>query len=211
VTEQEIINYADNAWGWCAGTVGGWPTYTRDELEHLTQAAMAVARPEGALVEVGVFSGKSLSVLLGVARDVGCWVVACDLMGWDPHLSEPFLRRVLADFSDVKWRFYPTSSRDCARYTTDVNAHRGDTILKPGMIDFLHVDGEHSEEAVVEDCGLFLPFMRSGGMAAFHDANPDPRAEAGESVIRGIERSCPGWETTWWSHQNNCLMIRRKP
>lgn len=211
MTEQEIINYSDNAWGWVSGGVGGWATYTLDELTHLTQAAMSVARPEGALVEIGTFSGKSLSALLGVGRTVGCWVIACDLMGWDVHLCEPHLRKVLADFPDVKWRFYPTDSVTCARYTTNEKTHMGDTILKPGMIDFLHVDGEHSEEAVVQDCELFLPFLRSGGMVAFHDANPDERAPAGVAVCKGIERATPGWETTWWSKERNCLMIRRKP
>ena len=208
MTRDEIIAYAHAAWGWCAGTVGGWPTYTLDELTHLTDAAMSVSRPEGMMVEVGTFSGKSLSVLLGVARNTGSWVVAADVMGWDPHLSEPHLRKVLADFSDVRWRFYPTDSVTAHRFMTE----GPDTILKgEGMIDFLHIDGEHSRDAVALDCALFLPYMRSGGLVAFHDANPNPQAPAGVDVCAGIEIATSGWETVWRSLENNCLMIRRKP
>ena len=216
MTRDEIISYANNAWGWISGTVGGWPTYTLAELTALTDAAMFVARDGGMMIEVGSFSGKSLSVLLGVARTVDenqrslgrCKVAAVDLFGWDPHLCEPHLRKVLADFSDVAWRLYPTDTPTALHWLTQPP---GDQILQPGKLDFLHVDGEHSEEAVVQECSAFLPYMRSGGLVAFHDANPDERAPAGVAVCKGAERMTAGWETVYRSLDANCLMIRRKP
>jgi MMP 1-O-methyltransferase len=217
MTRDEIIAYAHNAWGWISGTVNGWPTYTLDEITALTDAALSVARPDGVSIEIGTFSGKSLSCLLGAARAVrettefaipGPRVVSIDLWGWDPELCLPHLRRVLADFADVAWRQYPTDTETALRWLT---RPPGDIWLTEGSLDFLHVDGEHSEEAVVADCSAFLPYMRSGGLVAFHDANPDPRAEAGVAVCRGAERMTAGWETVYRSLEGNCLMIRRKP
>lgn len=215
MNREEIINYAHAAWGWISGTVNGWPTYTLDEITALTDSALSVAQPDGVMIEIGCFSGKSLSVLLGAARSVmnrisleGPKIVGIDLFGWDPQLCEPHLRRVLGDFSDVAWRLYPTDTPTALKWLT---TPPGDQILQMGKLDFLHVDGEHSEEAVVQDCEAFLPYMRSGGLVAFHDANPDPRAEAGVAVCKGAERMTAGWETTYRSLEGNCLMIRRKP
>lgn len=215
MTRDEIISYANNAWGWISGTVGGWPTYTLDEITHLTDAAISAARPDGMMIEVGCFSGKSLSVLLGAARnitnpysDTNPWVIGVDLFGWDPHLCEPHLRNVLADFRDVQWRLYPTDSATAARWLTQPP---GDTLLVPGRLDFLHIDGEHSEAGVTADLSAFLPYLRSGGIVAFHDANPDPRAPAGNEVICGADAFTAGWETIWHSREANCLMMRRKP
>lgn len=213
MTRDEIIAYAHNAWGWISGTVGGWPTYTLAELTALTDAALSVSLPQGPwdkrlMIEIGSFSGKSLSVLLGVARNSGSRVVAVDLFGWDPELCEPHLRKVLGDFSDVAWRMYPTDSTTALKWMTEPP---GDQILQKGRLDFLHVDGEHSEEAVVQDCAAFEPYLRSGGLIAFHDANPDERAPAGVAVCRGVERATPGWETVHRSLEGNCLWIRRKP
>jgi len=208
MTRDEIIAYSHNAWGWISGTVGGWPTYTLGELTALTDAALSVSQPDGIMIEIGSFSGKSLSVLLGVASNTSSRVVAVDLFGWDPELCEPHLRKVLGDFSDVAWRFYPTDTPTALRWMTQPP---GDQILQMGKLDFLHVDGEHSEEAVVQDCSAFLPYMRSGGLVAFHDANPDERAPAGVAVCKGAERMTSGWETVYRSLEANCLMIRRKP
>ena len=36
-------------------------------------------------------------------------------------------------------------------------------------IDFLYVDGDHRYEAVVSDIRAFVPFVRHGGLLAFHD------------------------------------------
>lgn len=217
MTRDEIIAYSHNAWGWISGTVNGWPTYTLAEITALTDAALSVASSDGIMIEVGSFSGKSLSVLLGVARNVrlrnplivsGPRVVSIDLFGWDPELCEPHLRNVLADFKDVPWRMYPTDTSTALKWLT---TPPGDQILQPGKLDFLHVDGEHSEEAVVRDCEAFLPYMGSGGLVAFHDANPDERAPAGVAVCKGAERVTAGWETVYRSLEGNCLMIRRKP
>ena len=45
-------------------------------------------------------------------------------------------------------------------------------ILKGQQIDFLFIDGDHSIEGVKSDYENFSPFVRSGGIVAFHDYDP---------------------------------------
>lgn len=43
-----------------------------------------------------------------------------------------------------------------------------------GEIDYLFIDGNHSEDGVRADCQAWLPHMRSGGFVLFHDYWPYP-------------------------------------
>lgn len=45
-------------------------------------------------------------------------------------------------------------------------------ILKGRQIDFLFIDGDHSVEGVRSDWDNYSPFVRSGGIIAFHDYDP---------------------------------------
>jgi len=42
------------------------------------------------------------------------------------------------------------------------------------MCDMLFIDGDHSAAGVREDIRLFRPWVRSGGIIAFHDYIPEP-------------------------------------
>lgn len=50
-------------------------------------------------------------------------------------------------------------------------------MLKGRVIDFLFIDGDHTYDAVKLDFETYLPFVRKGGIIAFHDVivrdNPD--------------------------------------
>jgi hypothetical protein len=43
-----------------------------------------------------------------------------------------------------------------------------------GEIDYLFIDGDHTEEGVRADCRAWLPHMRSDGFVLFHDYWPYP-------------------------------------
>lgn len=42
-------------------------------------------------------------------------------------------------------------------------------IITTGKIDFLFIDGDHSEDGVRRDFKMYSPFVRKGGLIAFHD------------------------------------------
>lgn len=46
--------------------------------------------------------------------------------------------------------------------------------LGSGMVDFLFIDGDHSYGGVKTDFLTYSPFVRSGGIIAFHDALEHP-------------------------------------
>lgn len=41
-----------------------------------------------------------------------------------------------------------------------------------GAIDLLFIDGDHSYEGVSRDIAAWLPYVKPGGVAIFHDAAP---------------------------------------
>jgi predicted O-methyltransferase YrrM len=50
--------------------------------------------------------------------------------------------------------------------------------LDGARLDFLFIDGDHSEAGVRRDWEMYSPLVRPGGMAAFHDVNDTPRHRA---------------------------------
>jgi len=59
--------------------------------------------------------------------------------------------------------------------------------LLPRPVDFLHVDGNHSEEAVRSDLEIYLPLMRPGGVVVIDDISWASVRAAAESALAGAE------------------------
>lgn len=58
----------------------------------------------------------------------------------------------------------------------------------PEQVDFIFVDGDHSFEGLGEDWEVVRRILRPGGIAAFHDVNPQPDIRPScEGAIRGFE------------------------
>ncbi len=51
--------------------------------------------------------------------------------------------------------------------------------LAGNKLDFLFIDGDHSLPGVAQDFEMYGPFVRSGGIIAFHDIVPDFRTRFG--------------------------------
>lgn len=66
------------------------------------------------------------------------------------------------------------------------NSHKSKTrnlvqdALRPGKLDFLFIDADHSYEGVRHDFEMYSPLVKSGGLVAFHDVTMD-------SCVTGIE------------------------
>lgn len=48
------------------------------------------------------------------------------------------------------------------------------------QLDFLLIDGDHSAAGARQDFDEYAPFVRAGGLIAFHDIRPDERGWSGE-------------------------------
>jgi predicted O-methyltransferase YrrM len=63
------------------------------------------------------------------------------------------------------------------------------------IVDFLFIDGDHSEEGVEQDFQDYAQFVRPGGIIGFHDILPPPQWMAWCKVDRFWERMKPLYRT----------------
>lgn len=187
MTFEEVWQYTDK--------IGGY--YEKPEAELLHRAACEV--PEGGLmVEIGTFQGRSSSVLLQVAQTRRVRVGLIDPFAWMGKNAESELLKTLEPFRDVRYLFWKRYGHEVA---PEYNFG----------IDLIHVDGNHQEDGIRQDCELWLPKLKPGGIACFHDY--DRRGPDGiEEVFPGIKRVVDEL-TGDWEHFGlaGTLCARRKP
>jgi predicted O-methyltransferase YrrM len=149
--------------------------------------------PDGPVLEVGTYCGKSAIWLGGAAREVGGTVFTVDhhrgseenQAGWehhDPSLVDPDLglmdtlpvfRRTIAD----------------ARLEDHVVAvvGRSDTVSRwwRTPLSLLFIDGGHGVETARADYRGWAPWVMAGGVLVIHDVFPDP-ADGGRPPYEDI-------------------------
>jgi predicted O-methyltransferase YrrM len=149
--------------------------------------------PDGPVLEVGTYCGKSAIWLGGAAREVGGTVFTVDhhrgseenQAGWehhDPSLVDPDLglmdtlpvfRRTIAD----------------ARLEDHVVAvvGRSDTVSRwwRTPLSLLFIDGGHGVEPARADYRGWAPWVMAGGVLVIHDVFPDP-ADGGRPPYEDI-------------------------
>jgi MMP 1-O-methyltransferase len=156
----------------------------------LHAAAVDALAGGGLGVEIGSYCGKSTVYLGHAAATTGGHVVTVDhhrgseehQAGWEYHDADlvddtgrldtlPVLRRTLAaaGLEDV----------------VSAVVGRSATVARwwQHPIDFLFVDGGHTDEAAQADYRGWSPHVRSGGTLVIHDVFPDP-ADGGQAPYR---------------------------
>jgi predicted O-methyltransferase YrrM len=138
-------------------------------------ARMSALRPQ-VVVEIGTASGGTL-FLLSRAAAPNALLVSLDLPGgsfgggyqaWRKPLYRSFAR---AEQRIVLLRGDSHAPAMAARL-------RG--LLAGRPIDVLFIDGDHRYAGVKADFAAYSPFVRPGGLVAFHDIVPDPGQEGME-------------------------------
>lgn len=151
-------------------------TCTSAELGVLIPPVMALA-PGSRVVEIGVFTGRSASVYFQLQRELSLDIHLVDNWSWNARYAVPyFAQMVLDSFSEEPFTLHKTLSAELgARWALP--------------IDFIYVDGWHALEGIEPDCRLWLPHVRPGGVAAFHDSQDVPVAECIAKYVSGA-----GWQ-----------------
>jgi predicted O-methyltransferase YrrM len=81
---------------------------------------------------------------------------------------------------------YKSLSKNSAIHLIRADSHSGETLKKfkallgNSKIDFLFIDGDHTYEGVKQDFLMYSPFVREGGIIAFHDIVKHDHAEGCE-------------------------------
>lgn len=134
------------------------------EILQLAKAVEAI-RPRTVL-EIGTAWGGTLLIwsYLASAR-----VVTCDIR--DMHRQQPVFRKLPPPSSRCEVTLLSGDSHD-ADFRARVAGELGGE-----PVDFLFIDGDHSEKGVEADFNDYVGLVRPGGIVAFHDiveAQPQP-------------------------------------
>jgi predicted O-methyltransferase YrrM len=167
-----------------------------DEAAALRAAAAHYATDGGVLVEIGTYCGKSTIHLGSVAREAGATLVTVDhhrgseehQVGWEYHDSS------LVDSETGAFDTLPVFRRamwDAGLEDTVVPViGRSGTVSRiwSTPLDFVFIDGGHTEEAAQTDYAGWAPHVRPGGALVIHDVFPDP-ADGGQAPFHIYERA----------------------
>ena len=186
-----------------------------DEGAALAAAALA-APPDGALLEVGSYLGKSTLYLAAAARARGGQVVTVDhhrgseehQPGWeyhDPALVDPEVGRI-----DTLPGFRRTIAGAGAEDVVVAVVARSETLaaLWGRPLALLFLDGSHTDESARRDLDCWAPHLAAGGVLAIHDVFPDP-ADGGQAPYRIYRQALDSGAFTELPGRGSLRLLRR--
>jgi len=164
--------------------------------EGLALARAALAAPDGPILEVGTYLGKSTLYLAAAARAKGARVVTVDhhrgseehQPGWDYH--DPALVDPDTKLIDTLPGFRRTIAAAGAEDVVVAVVARAEVLAEMWAtpLAFLFLDGSHTDESAQRDLDSWAPHLAAGGVLAIHDVFPDP-ADGGQAPHR-VYRQC---------------------
>jgi len=166
--------------GWCE----------QEKAERMMRRILKV-KPK-VVVEIGVFAGRSLFAMGLAVKENGVGQV----IGIEPWSIAPCQQGLDSDDPNHKWwSSLDHQAIERSYRKTESELGLGDTIriinapsdkargaLGDIEIDFLHIDGNHSEDVSCYDVENYLPLVRTGGEIWFDDVNWDSTRKAQEML-----------------------------
>ncbi len=170
-TPEKIIHFALSNYGIRSAQI---------ESELLAFAKFVRDLKPKMVMEIGTCNGGTLLVLCRMA-DPEATIISVDL----PHWMGGKYGGGYRSFQVPILRMFPTGRQTLHLLQTD--SHRVETrervssLLGARKLDLLFIDGDHTYAGVRTDFQLYSPFVRKGGIVAFHDIALHPQ-EAGCEV-----------------------------
>lgn len=162
--------------------LGEWSDI-QDHLEYLHDAVMSYEKP--VVIELGVRSGNSTAALLRACEETGGHL-------WSVDINPP---NVPSEFFAGPWDVALGDS---------VNPVVLDWL--PQECDVLFVDTSHTVEQTLAELSAYMPRVKQGGIALFHDTQWLPPAvslpEIGGPVTEALNRWCSANEFTWTNRKS---------
>jgi hypothetical protein len=164
---------------------------SENQQERLFEIASALS-PKNCIVEIGVCNGKTAAVLEFCANrtqgeyfGIDNWSLENSCAGVGTALENLGLLGHLLEYKSTEAPWDGT------------------------LIDLLVIDGAHDEPNVISDCDRWIPLVKSGGFAAFHDwEEPFNRESAHWAINHYGNQFTQGWKHVVWEAG---LEIRQKP
>jgi predicted O-methyltransferase YrrM len=161
------------------------------ELEALVD--LLAQRPLRRVVEIGSFEGGTLWLWARLAED-DATLVSIDLPAPGASLDGAALRRAAQRLVLLRGDSHARAMRDRCAHELG------------GPADLLFIDGDHGWAGCRADVELYLPLVRSSGLAVLHDIVPHPQVPSCQvdrvwrelrSWARTLELVDPGGERGW--------------
>ena len=128
----------------------------RKEIHSLAEAVKAI-KPK-TIVEIGTCNGGTFFIWANLASELA---ITCDLN--------------ISKIRDELYSAFPPPDSKCNVISLAGDSHKQEFLetvkkaLDGKQVDFLFIDGDHTEEGVRSDYNMYSPLVRSGGIIAFHD------------------------------------------
>lgn len=175
---------ASMPYGWC----------TREKATAMAKSILD-RRPH-ICVEIGVYGGKSLIPCAMALAELS----AGHILGIDPWMPDAAAEGESEKANEDWWRFRSALDQAEAQarnsivhfgleHVCNVVKDRGERVVQrfaDGSVDFIHIDGNHTELASVRDVTGWLPKMSKGGLIWFDDIN----WETTKRAIAMLDEAC---------------------
>jgi hypothetical protein len=174
---EEIARVHEPLAGWC-------------ELEKaLDLVATVIALRPNVVVEIGVFGGRSLIPMalackaIGKGRVIGIdpWSQQASAEGYTGENADWWKK---LDHESVYQGFLGTLNRLNLQSIVEIKRSKSDDVAPPDVIDLLHVDGQHTEQAL-RDVNRFATNVRIGGFCFTDD---DDWVDGGGGPQQAVKR-----------------------
>jgi hypothetical protein len=202
LTEYEVAAVLQKAMGFFGES---------DETKIAAMIAIFADAPQGDVIEIGVLTGRSASVLELMARrhatgsvlGIDPWAYAESVQhespqhlqsmvdAWDARVPfETFLVQLLPIARRGSFNYLPMTSRAAHQYWTtheEVVSPEFGTTRYSKQIAVLHIDGNHDYRAVTEDVDLWLPHLKPGGWLVLDDyfwLHGDGPRQVGDALLQ---------------------------
>lgn len=166
------------------------------EAAALRAAAARYLQEGGVGVEIGTYCGKSTIHLGHIAREAGATLVTVDhhrgseehQVGWEYH-DETLVDPETGAF-DTMGPFRRAMHAAQLEETVVPIVGRSITVAKlwGREVDFVFIDGGHTEEAAQADFDGWARWVRPGGALVIHDVFPDPN-DGGQAPFHIYQRA----------------------
>jgi hypothetical protein len=178
--KREIVRVAESLHGWCTATKA---IILCEELEQM-DAKLGV--------EIGVFAGRSLipmAMMMAAMRGGGIivgidpWTAAAATEGYNAENAKWWGETV--DLEAIYRAFMAAVEAEKVVGQVHVIREKSDDVTPPESIDLLHVDGQHTLQAL-RDVDRFARNVRRGGVCCMDDLNwtNDGRPEVLQAAAR---------------------------
>lgn len=170
-----VDGWLDHAFSFRVGSTRLAPTQIRAEIRALLEELKR--EPPHTVLEIGTFGGGTLFLFARVAAPEATLITVDADGGPGAGLGRLAPRALICRATaGPRQRVVPLLRTDSHQLETLAAVRLS---LENRPLDFLFVDGDHSADGVRADVALYLPLLRPGGIAAFHDIVDGPTEAVG--------------------------------